>query len=611
MKKYKRFTLTEISYHWIFALTFLPLAISGGLMLTQKVFSLTWFAKHQLIAFHKYTAMAFIALPVLIALAGDWRIHLTNLLQSVNWKKHDFLWLLKKSVWLKNAQSGKFNPGQKIHLLLSLFYYVAFITTGLTMWFYKGILGAWYLHISLFILSVIALSGHLLLCLVNYPALSGMITGKVPANYIERNHKLSIKESLISSHGWWKLVVIIALLIYGINSIYPLLFHRSVEKNFANWKYINEEIVMPGELLAGHARRSKNCYACHNLLGTISNQKCLKCHKKISKRIKTSKGYHGQFKDKCTTCHNDHKGHDFELRPLKQKEFNHQQALFSLSGAHKKVKCEECHRQKNKKSPTYIGISFGKCNNCHKTPHGRQFSASCTKCHNPNANGWHVPFIKFNHQKTSFPLKGMHKHLSCGECHKKNRYGRVQYTKMKYRRCNDCHEDVHRGIKQSCSSCHNEKGWHGKHLNFNHNTTRFPLNKDHQGVSCNKCHQQKNVFSKNTISCESCHSDYANIVAGKWGGKTFPPDRHYKKISCKGCHEDEIKRSTVSPEKTCSHCHTPHYEEIFFKRKFFINNTIRKFEALRKYRFSEYTQQIGGHNYLMLKYLLHDNGKSK
>ena len=142
MKKiYKRFTFTEISYHWVYAFTFMPLLVTGMIMILQRVFACEWVTKETLTTAHKYIGISFIVCPFLVALAGDWRIHLTNLIEALTWTKRDFLWLYRMTIQSKDIPAaGKFNPGQKINMLLSLVNYFAFAITGAIMWLQKGAL---------------------------------------------------------------------------------------------------------------------------------------------------------------------------------------------------------------------------------------------------------------------------------------------------------------------------------------------------------------------------------------------------------------------------------------------------------------------------------------
>jgi hypothetical protein len=60
----------------------------------------------------------------------------------------------------------------------------------------------------------------------------------------------------------------------------------------------------------------------------------------------------------------------------------------------------------------------------------------------------------FDHGRTRFPLTGKHARLACESCHKTT-------LKDTPRRCVDCHkkDDVHRGRRPNCESCHVTSDW--------------------------------------------------------------------------------------------------------------------------------------------------------
>lgn len=66
-------------------------------------------------------------------------------------------------------------------------------------------------------------------------------------------------------------------------------------------------------------------------------------------------------------------------------------------------------------------------------------------------------------------------------------------------------------FKLNCSVCHNADSWEVnlKKLTFNHNTTTFPLEGQHQVVNCRQCHTTL-VFSAAKSECSDCHTDFHN-----------------------------------------------------------------------------------------------------
>jgi predicted CXXCH cytochrome family protein len=63
-------------------------------------------------------------------------------------------------------------------------------------------------------------------------------------------------------------------------------------------------------------------------------------------------------------------------------------------------------------------------------------------------------------------------------------------------------------FKISCNVCHSPKGWELDHeiYSFDHNTTRLPLEGQHNMVNCRLCHPTL-VFNEAQTDCSSCHND--------------------------------------------------------------------------------------------------------
>src|SRR3981189_3515835 len=104
-----------------------------------------------------------------------------------------------------------------------------------------------------------------------------------------------------------------------------------------------------------------------------------------------------------------------------------------------------------------------------RSPHGA-LAIPCENCH--TATGWRpiraVP--EFDHDKTSYPLRGMHEKVQCIQCHVK-----LVFTNVG-QKCSDCHADIHRGqFGASCESCHTVKGWKVSVTAIRDHQTRFPL----------------------------------------------------------------------------------------------------------------------------------------
>ena len=195
------------------------------------------------------------------------------------------------------------------------------------------------------------------------------------------------------------------------------------------------------------------------------SRECLNCH---------GDQHRGQLATDCLKCHTPS-----HWKPASQ--FDHAQAKFDLTGAHKKLTCDKCHQKVAELGQTtrYKGLAFQTCDGCHKDPHRTAFAAPCKSCH--SEEGWkpaRTVASQFDHAKTAYPLAGKHAGLVCAKCHATSNFKQpVAHT-----RCMDCHKtDIHRGQFASradggdCSACHVVTGF--KPATFNvasHGTVTLP-----------------------------------------------------------------------------------------------------------------------------------------
>ena len=77
---------------------------------------------------------------------------------------------------------------------------------------------------------------------------------------------------------------------------------------------------------------------------------------------------------------------------------------------------------------------------------------------------------EFDHNKTKYPLRGMHENVACNQCHTKPVFTNVGA------RCADCHADIHkRKMGVNCEQCHTVKGWNVAIQSIANHQNRFPL----------------------------------------------------------------------------------------------------------------------------------------
>lgn len=391
-----------------------------------------------------------------------------------------------------------------------------------------------------------------------------------------------------------------------------------------------ERLLMPGPVIEGHKKFEDTCSNCHQPLGdTEQNTLCLDCHKKINLDVKDKLGLHGQVNvsgNKCKTCHTDHKGRDAKIVLLDHQEFDHKGTDFLLKDSHKAVECNSCHLPDNKfreakhecigchklddvhqgelgndctdchKETAWTKVDFdhektkfklkGKhvdttCISCHITEtytdapkecyschrindiHNSRFGEDCADCHNEKK--WDS--IKFDHDKTDYPLIGGHQKADCNSCHKPNS------TKKTPTMCISCHraDDIHSGRNsQKCKNCHTTKNWEAK---FDHrHETDFDLVGQHKELGCATCHkgdvykdelpskcvachQQDDVHQESQgKECINCHNetDWQQQILFDHDVTHFPLVGLHSSVSCEDCHTSANFKETKS---TCISCH--------------------------------------------------------
>ena len=138
-----------------------------------------------------------------------------------------------------------------------------------------------------------------------------------------------------------------------------------------------------------------------------------------------------------------------------------------------------------------------------RSPHGPALNIPCQNCHTfssfrPIRN---VP--EFDHNKTRYPLRGMHKNVACTQCHVSLVFRNVG------NKCADCHADIHRGqMGAKCEQCHTVNGWTVSLNAISQHQNRFPLLGAHATVECDACHKgaANGQFTGLSTDCVSCHS---------------------------------------------------------------------------------------------------------
>jgi hypothetical protein len=329
-----------------------------------------------------------------------------------------------------------------------------------------------------------------------------------------------------------------------------------------------ETLLMPGKLSNAHAKLEEDCKNCHDRSDRgRQSQLCLSCHKPVGTDVAERRGFHGRLpgasdRMQCRACHSEHLGRDADIVKLSRDQFDHARTDFALQGTHAGLPCESCHVR---------GKPFrdapAECSACHRKqePHEGKLGNDCARCH--NSSTWRE--IRFDHEKTAFPLRNKHQDVTCFSCHFGNRY---KDTPLQ---CVSCHapDDVHRGERGAkCADCHSTAGW--KTTKFDHaKETGFALQGAHARVDCAGCHRSGNLHDDLPRECAGCHRG-EDAHAGRFGEKCstchgneswlpaafdhghdtkWPLEGRHEKVDCHACHTAAV--ATQHLATNCAACH--------------------------------------------------------
>ena len=192
-----RFNRTERWVHWVQAVTFL-LLLGTGLAIGVAGLQGLIGNRATLREIHLISAFFFVFGPALVALAGDrWAIRQDK--KAVEeWSGDDVRWLAHPTTQ-PNAYSpppGRYNAGQKLNAIFTVYATLAFGVTGLIMWQNRrfpfalvsqaNTIHTWLAYIALFIFL-----GHLYLSVIHpatRAAFSGIIFGTVDSTWAKSHH---------------------------------------------------------------------------------------------------------------------------------------------------------------------------------------------------------------------------------------------------------------------------------------------------------------------------------------------------------------------------------------------------------------------------------------
>lgn len=448
----RRFKPIEIGFHWCQAILYALLFGTGAALFAQRLLAVDMISIDTLSLVHRIAGIALIFVfgqfVIISVFSESFRALWRTLGESLTWRLRDFLWLVKLPIhilWPRITMPpvGRLNPGQKLHLLIVTAIVVGFSISGIAMILVPGALGPWIVHTILFIPTCVLLAGHLYLALINPPTrrgLSGMITGRVSAEYARDHHPLWHGHSEQAHKGSYVSRRVMVTVIFATAAAAAVVWaygpERIKERCRQPIHQLGTDAILPGRLHATHSDIAR-CTGCHQMFAPVPSPACLTCHDEIMKLAADETGVHGKFTAQCHRCHTDHAGREADILGLDAAAFNHNRARFALTGEHQGLPCKKCHRRKQGQKTRFVNLRFEACSNCHWSPHARQFKKTCRQCH--TSGGWKGRHLSFSHQtQADFVLDRIHIDLPCNTCHTGGKI--AVYTPLP-KTCDACHTD--------------------------------------------------------------------------------------------------------------------------------------------------------------------------
>jgi len=370
--------------------------------------------------------------------------------------------------------------------------------------------------------------------------------------------------------------------------------HEHQGKNFAliEWatpkkSFNHQKVGFP--LLGKHAQ--VECSQCHQqrlvhsktVLALLAQQPHRETYLGLSTRCSSCHfdEHRGQLGDACQTCHREQ---GWKPAP----GFDHDTTAYPLTGKHRRVECTGCHPSQEAKpgssdqfsaprSRSFVefqGIAHQSCHDCHRDPHQGQFGATCTSCHN-TASWAQVKKTERGtemHDRTRFPLEGLHHDVPCKSCHGPFPGQRAKFRGLNFRTCGACHADAHEGqLTKSnrrnagqCDACHTVDGFLPARFEVqDHQKTAYPLEGAHQAVGCAACHSQEPTLSRRIA--KSVLADLKRKKRPQLFSLTLF-DLHQKGSRCQSCHGDPHGNQFASRAQGCTACHQlTSFEDLKFQ----------------------------------------------
>lgn len=193
-----RFVPSERWFHNAVMFSFVFLLVTGMAMIFHNLLGMRNESRDFLSLSHKVMAVFFIVVPAAIFAFGDRKVWRENIRLATTWNRHDFDWLMKKP--LTNIIKGvdlppedKFNPGQKVWMMLAFNGSLLLALSGIVIWISQSAILFLFIHTTLTFIVGMALAGHIFMALINSDTREGVgsiIDGEVDSDWAKHHHPL-------------------------------------------------------------------------------------------------------------------------------------------------------------------------------------------------------------------------------------------------------------------------------------------------------------------------------------------------------------------------------------------------------------------------------------
>lgn len=214
----RKFTSTQILFHWLYGGAWIVLVLTGILFLwrpdpnagvTGLGVALQGTVGQWLRFLHRVAALVFVISP-LVWILREPRGFSEDFGELLTWRRDDARYLMLAPLHYTLGKpplppQGKYNGGHKLNFLIVLLTFVGFVVSGFTLWFGRGLVEAetWRLMLLIHSLSfwVGLLMGllHIYLTMVHpftRQALSTVLNGYVGLGYARAEHRIWVDEQV-------------------------------------------------------------------------------------------------------------------------------------------------------------------------------------------------------------------------------------------------------------------------------------------------------------------------------------------------------------------------------------------------------------------------------